>query len=649
MAWGAEVRVEDVRAWWWPIKLPLVSGGNNAAVVTNEREIYGEVDVEGDGDHAGRRKWLLRGIKARAQPGRLLAILGPSGSGKTTLLNVMAGRVEHGSSMGLLTRLGVEGGVLYNDIALAPQEARQVVGYVLQHDHLLPHLTVRETLRYAGYLRLPPSLTRQRKLQIVEEVIMELGLKDCANRRVGGDGAHGISGGERRRVSIGIQMLTDPGVLFLDEPTSGLDSYTANKLVSTLADLAHQGRTIVCTIHQPRSDIFQLFDDVMLLSKGHQVYYGPAQSMLDYFQRLGYVCPTHTNPADYALDLIAIDLRSPEVERASYKRLAKLTAQYRDAQQQQLQQQRDLLDPGTAQAAHSKEARDHIFNQMKQQHVNVVVQMLVLVARAFKNIVRDKMVIMVRLIEALLMGVCVGGIFYQMDTDNVASLRSRSAALYAIVSLQPYLIMLATIVQYESELKVFSREYFDNMVGVVPYFMSMLLTSLPFSAVLPSVFCAIVYWMAGLRPEWEAFLWFLLIMTVMQYVGEALGYSCIALIRSFGPASLAGNSFATFWTVTAGFLLNPISFPIYLRYIGYTSPFQYAYAALAVVEYKDNEYDCPYPPENPLCLYFDGNYILSQQNLIFDTLRPNLLIVGAMAIGFRIIALLILVLFKRKP
>jgi hypothetical protein len=203
----------------------------------------------------------------------------------------------------------------------------------------------------------------------------------------------------------------------------------------------------------------------------------------------------------------------------------------------------------------------------------------------------------------------------------------------------------------------------------------------------------------------------------MQYVGEALGYACIALIRSFGPASLAGNSFATFWTVTAGFLLNPISFPIYLRYIGtshcalrgetqhaqlsgrcaetrvshrssinagYTSPFQYAYAALAVVEYKDNEYDCPYPPENPLCLYFDGttvdkptssfpclhvscvslcvcvcvcvcvcmragNYILSQQNLIFDTLRPNLLIVGAMAIGFRIIALLILVLFKRKP
>jgi hypothetical protein len=129
--------------------------------------------------------------------------------------------------------------------------------------------------------------------------------------------------------------------------------------------------------------------------------------MLDYFQRLGYVCPTHTNPADYALDLIAIDLRSPEVERASYKRLVKLTAQYRDAQQQQLQQQRDLLDPGTAQAAHSKEARDHIFNQMKQQHVNVVVQMLVLVARAFKNIVRDKMVIMVRLIEALLMGVCV--------------------------------------------------------------------------------------------------------------------------------------------------------------------------------------------------------------------------------------------------
>ncbi len=152
--------------------------------------------------------------------------------------------------------------------------------------------------------------------------------------------------------------------------------------------------------------------------------------MLDYFQRLGYVCPTHTNPADYALDLIAIDLRSPEVERASYKRLAKLTAQYRDAQQQQ---QRDLLDPSTAQAAqqqqqHSKEARNHIFNQMKQQRVNVIVQMLVLVARAFKNIVRDKMVIMVRLIEALLMGVCVVRALVPLG-GLVASLPAHATAL----------------------------------------------------------------------------------------------------------------------------------------------------------------------------------------------------------------------------
>src|SRR3990167_5775527 len=131
---------------------------------------------------------------------------------------------------------------------------------------------------------------------------MQLGLRDCADIRVGGDGKHpSISGGERRRVSIGIQMLTDPSILFLDEPTTGLDSFTANYLVEMLHSIAnHSKRTVICTVHQPRSDIFHLFDYVMLLSKGRLVYYGKASNhVLDYFSNINYPCPSDMNPADF--------------------------------------------------------------------------------------------------------------------------------------------------------------------------------------------------------------------------------------------------------------------------------------------------------------------------------------------------------------
>lgn len=131
---------------------------------------------------------------------------------------------------------------------------------------------------------------------------MQLGLRDCAETRVGGDGKHPcISGGERRRVSIGVQMLTDPSILFLDEPTTGLDSFTANYLVQMLHDIAiNSKRTVICTVHQPRSDIFHLFDYVMLLSQGRLVYYGKASNqVLEYFERIKYPCPSDMNPADY--------------------------------------------------------------------------------------------------------------------------------------------------------------------------------------------------------------------------------------------------------------------------------------------------------------------------------------------------------------
>lgn len=217
------------------------------------------------------------------------------------------------------TNLRVHGSVLYNG---SPELSTVTNAYVTQTDVLLPtcvtpycntcdlgltlptsisSLTVRETLMYAAELRLPSSVKAPERHRLVEELILELGLKECADTVVGdGYRRRGCSGGERRRVSIGVQMLANPSVLWLDEPTTGLDATSAYQLIKMLKGLAVKGRTIVTTIHQPRSDIWFLFDRVTVLTRGWCTYSGSREECLEWFERLlPEGLPAYVNPADY--------------------------------------------------------------------------------------------------------------------------------------------------------------------------------------------------------------------------------------------------------------------------------------------------------------------------------------------------------------
>jgi ABC-type multidrug transport system ATPase subunit len=171
----------------------------------------------------------------------------------------------------------------------------------MQHDVLLPTLTVRETLQYAAELRLPPPTTPEERRAIVEEVLLELGLRDCADTRIGSSDQKGCSGGEKRRTSLAVQLLANPSVLFLDEVTTGLDATTALQLIGTLKQLARQGRTIVVTLHQPRSQMWDLFDNVLLLSGGSLVYGGAKDACIPYFETFGHPLPAFVNPAEHII------------------------------------------------------------------------------------------------------------------------------------------------------------------------------------------------------------------------------------------------------------------------------------------------------------------------------------------------------------
>ena len=320
-------------------------------------------------------KTILDDISADMPSGSLTAIIGGSGSGKTSLLNSMSGRLAVGN------RLATSGRTLFNG-------SEDVSGirsaYVIQQDILLPTLTVRETLTYAAQLRLPSSVDAKERKQLVEEVILELSLKEAADTRIGNNAHKGCSGGEKRRTSIGVQLLSNPSLLWLDEPTTGLDSTSAHQVVKTLQTLARNGRTIIVTIHQPRSEIWDLFDNVILLSRGSPAYAGSAKECLPYFAKLGHEMPPFTNPAEYLIDVVSVDNRSVEAEKAAQDRVGRVIEAWRTHCSSSVQEKSEPPAPATTMTHDQRK-------KQRASRTSLVQQTRVLTARTWTVTIRDPM------------------------------------------------------------------------------------------------------------------------------------------------------------------------------------------------------------------------------------------------------------------
>lgn len=427
-------------------------------------------------------KALLQSVSASLAPGTLTAIIGGSGSGKTTMLNTLAERVSS-------SRLSVGGSVAFRNVSGgqgldAPGGDIQSVryAYVMQQDILLPTLTVRETLRYSADLRLPPSTTIEERMRVVEEVILELGLKECADTRIGDHAHKGCSGGEKRRVSIGVQLLSNPSVLFLDEPTTGLDSTSAFQLVRTLKTLAEKGRTIITTIHQPRAEIWELFDNLVVLTKGSPVFSGPANECAPWFADLSYELPPFVNPCEFFIDISAVDNRTPEIEEETTTRVSNLKA----AWNQESSRRYPPASAGTQ--VTSRKAKSEA-----RKHASFLRQVHVLSDRTFKVTYRDPMGMAASIVEAILMGLCTGYLFYDLGRDQ-SGIRSRQGALYTSAGLQGYLFLLFEAYRLSLDIPTFDREHNEGCVDIIPFLLSRRLSRLPTEDFpVPFIFSAIFY------------------------------------------------------------------------------------------------------------------------------------------------------------
>ncbi|KAM3081813.1 hypothetical protein ACMFMG_004284 [Clarireedia jacksonii] len=502
---------------------------------------------------AARVKKLLHSVTADFKPGTLTAIMGSSGSGKTTLLNSMAERVTS-------SRLSTEGLMLFNgDNSLHSIKH----AYVMQQDILLPSLTVRETLRYAADLRLPPGISANNQYRIVEEVIQELGLKECANTRIGNGQRGGCSGGEQRRVSIGVQLLANPSVLFLDEPTTGLDATSAFQLVFTLKMLAQKGRTIITTIHQPRSEIWNLFDNLIILSRGCPIYSGSSIDCIPWFKNQGLQLPEFVNPAEFIMDVSAIDDRTPEREKETKSRVDTLKEAWRLNSQKCFSPLENVADMGA-----------HKLTTQAMYRPSFSRQIRVLTNRTVRVTYRDPLGMAAAIIGSILMAIASGCIYYNLGRDQ-AGIRSRQGSLFLAAAMRGYLTLIFEVYRMTIDIPIFDRESAENCVDPLPFILSrrlarMIMEDIP----VPLLFSVIFYFMAGYDNDVKKFFIFLAITVVNHYVAVSCAMTCVVAIRHFAGASTIANVVSMLQSLASGQF--------------------YAFSAYTVNEFQGSFYDCPY-------------------------------------------------------
>lgn len=476
------------------------------------------------------------------------------------MLNVMSQRMAGGN-------LHTTGTTTFNE-TLPLSSVRYA--YVMQQDVLLPTLTVRETLHYSAELRLPSSFSADERARVVEEVILQLGLKECANTRIGDNDHKGCSGGEKRRVSIGVQLLANPSVLFLDEPTTGLDATSAFQVVRTLKNLARKGRTIITTIHQPRSEIWGLFDRITLLSKGKPLYSGKVSKVLQHFAGLGHPFPEHVNPADFLIDLSATDYRTPEGEEASKTRIASLAASWRDLESTILS--RETTTVSTEKEKPSQTAIDSPpTTLLSSSGPPLWREILVLTRRTLKITFRDPMGIAGSLIEAIAMGIIAGWIFYNVS-GTLSGIRTRQAALYIAASLQGYLILLfETYRLSEVDIKLFDRERGEGVVSVLGFLLSRRLARLCEDVAVPWLFSTIFYFMVGFDVDAVRYFTFFAIVLIGQYIAVCFATMSVGVSRNFAEAVLVGNLSYTLQSMACGYFIQANTMPVYVRWTKYIS------------------------------------------------------------------------------
>lgn len=563
-------------------------------------------------------KTILKDVSGGLEQGRLAAILGPSGAGKSTLLNVLAGRQRtEGEGYSLSGAIQVGGQVV------TPRELKRRVAFVMQDDALLATQTVEESLRFSSALK-RPGLTPQQRSAEVDELLDGLGLKECRSTAIGSALVKGVSGGERKRTSVGVELITNPSMVLLDEPTSGLDSFAAAELVKLLKALARRGRIVCCTIHQPSSEVFELFEEVTCLRAGEVLYQGPGGDQLQECLAAAQMpCPGGYNAADWLLMVAQTrsDGECAALEAACSDRLLDRDGALAGLKGRVISGEVDTGSLG------------HEVGQQPREvpRVGFWRQVALVTRRDLLNVLRDKRSFGAR------MGTTLGqAILYAMLFTGIAKNDQdptmNSNIFGALVSMNIAGLFGAaqpTLLNFPLERPVFLREHSSQMYSIWSYFLSKTLVEMLVSSVQVTILVTISYLAMGFQRGLQGYLLFLVYVWLQANAAASMAIWLGCCTSS--PASAIQLAPAIFvpQVLFSGLFLQIKQVPSYLRWVQYVCTLKYGIDLVCIVEFGGDD-------------RVGGEELLDIQNINKDMKWAYTLLLVGLFLAYRLMALVVL-------
>lgn len=569
--------------------------------------------------HKGEKK-VLHNISGEFRSGELSCILGPSGSGKTTLLNILAGYKTN----------GVTGSILVNGHSRDLRLFRKLSTYIMQDDLLQPRLTVLESIRIAANLKLGKNLDNAEKELIVEEILKTLGLWNSRNTMT-----ECLSGGQLKRLSIGLELVNNPPVIFLDEPTTGLDIVSIRQLVVLLRLLSRQGRTIICIIHQPSASLFALFDRAFILARGLCCYQGVPQLLVSYMSEVGHLCPTTNNPADFVIETLAMNVES----------IAQLSEHCQNGKLCR-KPDRMISRGGKKPKLHSDESIQRMYvehvtkeNMTKMEFPNSFwVQFLIISKRMFIQAGRNKTSLWIQFGHHISTSLLLGCIFYNVGNNAALSVVNFKFCLSLVVFFM-YTYSMTPVLLFPQQVHLLRREYFNHWYSLKAYYTALTISNIPLMIIFGGLAIVIAYVISGQLLELKRFILFTIIGLLIGLCSDAFGLAIGSIMKTtngsiVGPASLAPLLVLACYGLGFGPYIEE-----FMKVLMRLSYLRYGVTGFAIALYEDRDYiECP----DDLCLYSDPKLIIRDLGMETDKYHIQILALLGFTVLHKILGYLFL-------
>ncbi|EOA89268.1 hypothetical protein ACJQWK_09427 [Exserohilum turcicum] len=518
---------------------------------------------------------ILSNVSGILEAGEILALMGPSGSGKTTLLNVLAHRAA-------TPKATMQQDLRINGEPTTLASFRKLSSYVEQEDALVGSLTVRETMYFAAQLALPRSISKAARKERISSLLSSFGLQNQADTLIGTPIRKGVSGGQKRRVSVASQLITSPKILFLDEPTSGLDSAASFEVMNFVKNIAKKYKVLViASIHQPSTTTFELFDKLMLISRGKVVYNGAVKELKGYFAGLGYEIPLYTNPAEFVIDLVNTDFASDN--DSATQRLNDLHTSWANSP----------TAIAVSERIHAASANATSISTSMSLHATASRASIpfTLIHRSFIKSYRDIVAYGIRIAMYMGLAIMMGTVWLRLSPTQT-NIQAFTNAIFFGGAFMSFMAV-AYIPAYLEDLAMYSKERANGLYGPTSFMLANFIIGIPYLFLITILFSIISYWLGNFRPSADGFWMWVLWLFLDLLAAESLVVLLASLIPIFVVA-LAATAFANgLWMCVNGFMVQPETLNVFWRYVFHYIDYQaYVFRGMMVNEFGKRNYAC---------------------------------------------------------